>query len=325
MSILSSLSGRHEGTRPERLPQVGFLRSQVVLFNSRRRWGFLYSLATLAGIFVVPGVSSAMGADDLGRLLLNAAALPVITLLIATGMYILNDLVDADLDRANGKKRPVPSGMVSKNQALFFVVSTNGLAVLLSALTRNSTTLWIVAAMLCIGIMYSAPRVALMNRFMIKTLSISIFYSICALLGITSIYGMALFLEEPAMPLYSMALLGIMIFVSSTLNDLGDVDGDRAAGRKTIPVVIGGPSTMKLLSLLSLGMAAISIAAIDYVGVVCVIMATVYAVIVISRLGKIHEGITKMDAQAVRLQHKKFLPLHIVLQLILTFAAVATM
>jgi geranylgeranylglycerol-phosphate geranylgeranyltransferase len=264
-----------------------------------------------------------MAADtDVFRVVQKTAPLPAISFLIATGMYILNDLVDADLYRANGKKRPIPSGQVSKKQARIFVVSTNGVAIILSAVTFNSVSMLLVLPMLAIGIMYSAPRIALMNRFVVKTLSISVFYAICALLGITSAYGIALAAEDPGVPMYSMALLGIMIFISSTLNDLGDIEGDRAARRRTIPVVVGAIATIKFLIVLATGMIVISLLAYESIGPISITLATLFALAVISRLKKIGEGLARMDAEAIRKQHKKIFPMHMILQLLLVVTAV---
>lgn len=259
---------------------------------------------------------------DLGELM-RTALLPLISLLVAIGMYILNDLVDADLDWANGKKRPIPSGRVSKNQAWFFVISTNGLAVLLSLLTNNTASMLIVLPMLAIGAMYSAPRVALMNRFVVKTLSISAFYALCVLLGITSSYGTAITLDNPVVPAFSMALLGVMIFISSTLNDLGDIDGDRATGRRTLPVVMGPPAVIRFLTLLSLGIVALPVVLYGVVGPVTVSFATGFSILLIFRLRKIGEGLEKMDAQAIRKHHSKIFPMHMLLQLLLVAGTLA--
>jgi 4-hydroxybenzoate polyprenyltransferase len=264
-----------------------------------------------------------MTADqDVFALLQKTAALPVISLLIASGMYILNDLVDADLDRANGKNRPIPSGRVSRRQAWFFVLATNGVAIVLSTLTFSMISMWIVLPMLLIGVMYSAPRIALMNRFIAKTLSIAIFYALCALLGITSNYGIESAIENPVVPMFSMALLGIMIFISSTLNDLGDVAGDRAANRRTIPVVIGPAKTISSLLVLASAMVAISLIMYLFVGAFFAGMTTAFALVVISSLTKIAAGHARMDVEAVRKQHKRIFPLHIILQLLLASSAV---
>lgn len=273
----------------------------------------LYSLATVAGIFCVPGAFTAMASEtEVFRLVQSIVPLPLISMLVATGMYILNDLVDADLDRTSGKNRPIPSGRVSKQQAWAFIFFTNGLAVLLSLVTLTVVSVLLLAPMLLIGILYSAPRVALMNRFVIKTLSIATFYVLCALIGITSIYGMDLALAAPFAPAHAMALLAIMIFISSTLNDLGDVEGDRAAGRRTIPVVIGGNATVRLLMILAAAMLATSCALYNLVSLTTVVSTSLFALLVLSRLLKMK--VDNIDMEVMRRQHKKLFPLHLLLQ-----------
>src|SRR5918995_2234932 len=107
---------------------VLLLRSQVILFSSRKKWGLLFALATISGMFCLPASADQIRNEkaaffDNRVSLLISLALPLSTLLIITGMYILNDLFDADLDRKNGKiNRPIPSGRVSKRQAVVFVV-----------------------------------------------------------------------------------------------------------------------------------------------------------------------------------------------------------
>jgi geranylgeranylglycerol-phosphate geranylgeranyltransferase len=326
MSSLRSLRRLQSKGGHEERARTGLLQSQLILFNSRRKWGLLYSLATVAGLFCVPGVTGIMAADsDAIGLIQKTAPLPLISLLVATGMYILNDLVDSDLDKANGKKRPIPSGRVSKNQAWIFIASTNGFAAILSAVTLNIVSMLILLPMMAIGVMYSAPRVALMNRFVIKTLSISIFYAMCALLGITSSYGIEPAVTNPAVPIYSMTLLGIMIFISSTLNDLGDIEGDKSARRRTIPIVLGSAATIRLLIVLALGMVSLSVAAYGFMGLVAVAGTTLFGVLVISKLKKIREGLAKMDIEAIRRQHKKIFSLHMLLQLLLVVSAITVL
>ena len=41
------------------------------------------------------------------------------------------------------------------------------------------------------------------------------------------------------LPMFSGIALALMVFVTSPLNDLGDIEGDKASGRRTIPIVIG--------------------------------------------------------------------------------------
>ena len=298
--------------------QVSFARSQLILFQSRKKFGLLYSLATVAGLFCVPGALSAMGLEaSIPALVLQTAPLPLISLLVAVGMYILNDLVDADLDRANGKKRPIPSGMVSKGQAWSFIMLTNSAAVALALVTLNTASIVLIIPMLAIGIMYSAPKIALMNRFVIKNLSIAIFYMLCALLGMTSIYGADLAFSNPSVPIHSMAVFGIMIFVGSIVNDLGDVKGDKAEGRRTIPIVMGGEKTVKMLMVMLASMSAISwtlYAMGSGPGIGTAIAVSAITVLALTRMSKVQKGLRTMDAEYLRRQHKKWFPLHMVLQ-----------
>jgi 4-hydroxybenzoate polyprenyltransferase len=318
--MASSINGQQTRREDNQRAQVSFVRSQLILFQSRKKWGALYSLATVAGLFCMPGILTAMGSEThVLTFIQKVMPLPLISLLVSVGMYILNDLVDADLDRTNGKKRPIPSGLVSKKQAWSFIVLTNGAGVLLSIITFNQAAMIILAPMLAIGIMYSAPKIALMNRFVIKTLAITLFYMLCSLLGMISSYGMDLAVSNPATAVYVMAMLGIMIFISSTLNDLGDVEGDRAAGRRTVPIVLGGDRTIKLLIIQAVSMVAVSCALLltAGIGTAAAVATSLFALLVISRLAKIRQGLRNADMEAMRRQHKKLFPLHIVLQSIL--------
>jgi geranylgeranylglycerol-phosphate geranylgeranyltransferase len=302
-----------------RSKQTSFAKSQWVLFQSRKKWGILYSLATVTGLFFMPGVLNAVGSEaGMLAIFLKALPLPAISFLITVGMFVLNDLVDADLDRANGKNRPIPSGLVSKRQAGIFIISTNVVALLLSVITFNPISILTVALMLAIGIMYSAPKIALMKRFVAKTVTIAIYYCLCAMLGITS-YGLDLVLDNPVILIHTLSMLAIMIFISSTLNDLGDVDGDRAAGRRTVPIVIGKDNTIKLSMILAICMLPVTwtlyglAAEGDHGIIVTAVLSSLFAVIVASKMAAMRRGL--QDMKSMRKHHKKLFPLNLVLQL----------
>ncbi len=298
-----------------------FIHSQWILFESRRKWAVLYSTATIAGLLCVPGVLfSIMWEVNPFAIIHNILPLPLISFLIAIGMYIFNDLVDVDLDRANGKNRPLASNEVSKKQAWFFIISTNGAAVLLSVVVFDPMRVIIIIFMIVIGIMYSIPKVALMNKFLLKTLSITAFYMLCALLGIISSYGIIRHSANMVMPIHAMVMLGIIAFISSTLNDCGDVEGDKIAGRRTFPVVLGGNNAIKLIVSLALCMLAtpwivfgISIGS----GLIAAISENVFALFIICISAKMKKMSANTDADLMRKQHKKLFPLHLVLQSIL--------
>jgi 4-hydroxybenzoate polyprenyltransferase len=68
----------------------------------------MYMLATVSGLFVpIGGFFTSIedhGVNSFFTIALKSAPLMAATFLIITGMYVLNDLVDADLDKSSGKK-----------------------------------------------------------------------------------------------------------------------------------------------------------------------------------------------------------------------------
>ena len=269
-------SGSDSQILPDARSIVSLLRSQIVLFNSRKKWGLLFALATISGMLCLPSVinqlqNGMMGAFDAWTALLINLALPLSTLLIITGMYILNDLFDADLDRINGKtNRPIPSGRVSKRQALFFVVLMNFVGLSVPIFANNLMGFALASIIALIGIMYSLPKISLKDRFVIKTCAIAIAMA-CSLLlgasmyldfwrGITDTFGWMGFQTDGQLlyPVFAAAVLALMVFVTSPLNDLGDIKGDKAAGRKTIPIVLGKRNTVALSMLITIGIAVSS-------------------------------------------------------------------
>jgi geranylgeranylglycerol-phosphate geranylgeranyltransferase len=137
---------------------------------------------------------------------------------------------------------------------------------------------------------------------------------LCAVLGITSSYGIELAAASPVVPIYAMLMLGMMIFISSVFNDLGDVKGDKAAGRRTIPIVIGRTNTVKMSMALVSTMAAISWAtfAVGETGLITAILTSSFSLIVAIRMTKSLKGLD--DMEFMRKEHKKIFPLHLILQ-----------
>src|SRR5215216_8192619 len=299
---------------------ASFFRSQLILFNSRKKHGLLYSVATVAGLFCMPGILSIMGAEtDILLLIQRTIPVPIITLMIAVGMYILNDVVDADLDKANSKNRPIPSGVVSKRQAWSFIILTNVAAVAMLMLIVTVASTILVIPMIIIGILYSTPKkIAFMNRFLLKNISIAVFYILCVMLGISASYGIDLAINNPIIPIHMMAVSGIMIFVGSIVNDLGDTKGDKAAGRRTIPIVLGGENTIKMLIILLGSMPAISwilygvFVEHDTRSIITPIAVTIVASLALLRMTIIERVFE--DMKLIREQHKKWFPLYMLLQ-----------
>ena len=233
------------------------LRSQLILFNSRKKWGLLFALATIAGLFCVPlssDIYSNIYMSSGYKGILNSISiilLPLSTLLIITGMYVFNDLIDADLDRANGKtRRPIPSGNVPKSHAVTFIVAINLIGISIPLFIGSEIGLLFASLIALIGILYSIPKISLKDKFVIKTLAIAM-AMMCSLLLGSSMYLDIIFKTgndglSPLSPIFSAVIIALMVFVTSPLNDMGDISGDKQGGRRTIPIVIGKRNTVRL-------------------------------------------------------------------------------
>ncbi|HET7146917.1 MAG TPA: UbiA family prenyltransferase [Candidatus Nitrosopolaris sp.] len=308
--------------------------SQLVLLQSRKRWGIMYMLATVSGLFVpiagvFPSIEDHGVTPFLTTLLLNSAPLFSATFLIITGMYVLNDLVDSDLDKSSGKKRPISSGQVTKAQAHIFVIATNAVGIILALITFNLTSILIALTLVGIGLMYSLPKICLKDRFVLKTASIAVASMLCLMLGSSYAFNnsgtihnindynyIANAFSPILICIYAALMSGSIIFITSLLNDLGDVEGDKDFGRKTIPVVIGKKNTVVLTIIIAATMIVISWLSFymlpTNIGLICPILVSLVASMATIKMAEIlgHLG----DHEFIRKQHKKSMSWHLMLQ-----------
>ena len=288
----------------------------------------IYALATLAGLFSIPGAFASVMNNPLvfSQTIANMVSLPLSSLFIIIGMYVFNDLVDADLDKLNGKKRPIPSGDVSKFQAWVFIIGTNSLGIALSLVTSNIFSLLISLSLVSIGIMYSAPKIAFKDKFLVKTISIAVAMMLCISLGSTSYWNLnsakdSNFGSLGIQILYPAIMLAIMVFITSPFNDVADVVGDKKAGRRTIPIVIGSESTVRMAIALAGAMIAISwiVYSVSNTGWMNPLLVSLVSILTMYNMSKTLKNLS--NKEYVRKQHKKSMPLHLLLQLALALGA----
>ena len=321
-------------TYGEERSRASLALSQLLLLKSRKRWGIMYMLATVSGLFVpIGGVFSSIedhAVSSFTTILVQCLPLLAATFLIITGMYVLNDLVDADLDKSSGKKRPISSGRITKAQALLFVIMTNAIGILLVIITFNLPSIIIALTLIGIGLMYSAPKICLKDRFVLKTASIAAASMLCLMLGssyaFNSSYGMihhdyntdnvSILISPILVCAYAALMSGSIIFVTSLLNDLGDVQGDRAFGRRTIPVVIGNKNTVILTIIIPATMIVISWIAFNLlpnnIGFISPILVSLVASMATIKMANILKHLN--DYEFIRNQHKKSMSWHLLLQ-----------
>ena len=335
-----SVNPRYQSaTYGEERSRASLVLSQLLLLKSRKRWGIMYMLATVSGLFVpIGGVLSSIEdhiISSFTTILIQCLPLLAATFLIITGMYVLNDLVDADLDKSSGKKRPISSGQVTKAQALIFVILTNATGMILALMTFNLSSIIVALTIIGIGLMYSAPKICLKDRFVLKTASIAAASMLCLMLGSSyafssssssSSYGMIQHnynyngvgaLNSPILVCtYAALMSGSIIFITSLLNDLGDVQADKAFGRRTIPVVIGKKNTVTLTIIIAATMIVISWISFyslpNNIGLISPILVSLVASMATIKMANILKHLN--DCEFIRKQHKKSMSWHLILQ-----------
>ena len=162
---------------------------------------------------------------------------------IIGGYNSFNAVFDIEVDKINKPHRPIPKGVISTTDALiasfiFFV------AALLFGYLVNIYFLYIVIFMEILAICYSIPRINLKRRFILGTISASLFYTILMPLLGWSINYLA---PPPIILIIYLFLVGTAL---SVLKDFEDIIGDSMHNVKTLPLHLGYSKTLVFSSAL---------------------------------------------------------------------------
>lgn len=157
----------------------------------------------------------------------------------------INDYFDRDLDRVNEPSRPIPSGRLSVTEALWNwrVMGVLALAagVYLSLQLSGTRQVLMIAVTLTgivMGVIYSAPPLKLKRNVLTSAPVVGVTYSL-----MTWVAGNIAFSELRSEVLW-MAVINMFVAIGLILlNDFKSVKGDRAAGLKSLPILIGVSNT----------------------------------------------------------------------------------
>ena len=154
----------------------------------------------------------------------------------------VNDWFDRDVDAINQPDRAVPSGRAPGRSALYLAVVWSALGLALSA-ELGPFVLAATLVGLGLGWAYSAPPLRLKAEGWIGPAACALCYE-----GLAWMTGAAVAGGRPpdgliigVALLYSLGAVGIMV-----LNDFKSVEGDRAMGLRSLPVLLGPPNACRL-------------------------------------------------------------------------------
>ncbi len=156
---------------------------------------------------------------------------------INSAVMIVNDIADIEIDRINMLQRPLVTGEVSINEAwiLAFLTSATGI---IASIATGPYTFIIAFGFLILGIIYN---------YRLKGIPLIGNMSVSASVAIPFIYGGV---AAGGTLDTNIALLAISAFTVNTyreiIKDIADVEGDKAKGLKTLPIVLGDNTALKV-------------------------------------------------------------------------------
>ena len=221
--------------------------------------------ATIAAFSALLGALVVLGGDLLDMAYLAPVALGMaVAFLVTAGGNALNDYMDADVDRAGHPGRPIPSGRLSRKQALWFAIGCfvvaqplAGAIVSLSGTMRtlNPPGLFpLLVELLALGCLF-AYELSLKAKGLSGNLMVSLLSALTLLFGAACVVG-------PADPgLRTVAVLFALAFFASAgrevTKDLEDVEADRGA-RVTLPMTAGRGRASSVAAALIIAAVALS-------------------------------------------------------------------
>lgn len=164
-------------------------------------------------------------------------------LLAVWGVYLVNGISDIDGDRLNGSSRPLATGRLDKGFATAMVAVLFALSLLLALPVAGPFPLAVVA-FVALGVVYSIGPWAAKNVGAVGL--------VVAAAGAFLTYLAAAHVVSEVVPASAFAFASVAsawIAIAGHTKDFGDVAGDRAEGRRTLPVVLGEERARLLVAL----------------------------------------------------------------------------
>lgn len=160
---------------------------------------------------------------------------------------VINDYFDYNIDLINKPERPIPSGRISlkngRNYGYFLFLVGTICGFLISYLTNN----WIP-----FGIVILADVILYLYAYKLKSTPLIGNLTVGFMTGFGFVFG-GFTINNPAIITTSI-FLGFFAFVMTTareiVKDIEDVEGDKADGAKTLPILIGKKTPAILAAIL---------------------------------------------------------------------------
>lgn len=187
---------------------------------------------------VFAGVATVIGAFIAGFSVFPGLLAATVTAMATGGGNAVNDYYDADIDEVNSPERPLPSGRLRRRDAVLLAAVLLAAAFLLTLayLPPLAIAIGVVNLFVLVGYSSHLKRTPFLGNAAVAFLTGTAFLFGGAAVGGAE-YTAALFL------LAALATLGREI-----VKDVEDLEGDREAGARTLPTVIGESRSLAIAS-----------------------------------------------------------------------------
>jgi geranylgeranylglycerol-phosphate geranylgeranyltransferase len=159
---------------------------------------------------------------------------------LALATYLYNDLTDYEVDKVNGRDTNLSLKKINYKKILYSTIGFFVISILL-AFSINIQTGIGSLAFLVLGIAYSHPRIQLKKIFLVKTIVTAFGGFIASLMGALAVQSIS------HIGISASIILFLMYFINGPLGDIGDMNGDKKVGRRTIPIVLGMKKTFGII------------------------------------------------------------------------------
>lgn len=198
---------------------------------------------------VVSGAVTAWGSGHTRPPVTWEMALPVVFGALMAAMLnaasnAINQIYDLEIDRVNKPRRPLPAGTLGLGEAWGFTWASFVVAWLLAYLASPPSPLEVLARRECFWIVlftsalvwaYSAPPFRTKRHGVWANVTIAVPRGLLLKVAGWSTVKTVAGLE----PWFIGAIFGLFVLGASTTKDFADIEGDRAGGCRTLPIVYG--------------------------------------------------------------------------------------
>jgi 4-hydroxybenzoate polyprenyltransferase len=164
----------------------------------------------------------------------------------------VNDYFDVEADLVNKRIRPLTIGVVTKKQTILLMFISSIVTILLSILSSPFNLIPFFSTIFCLslGIAYSAPPLRFKKYPITASLVVAIATFLIFLIGY---FSQSSILSAPSINF--IIIISIVVALGINVKDLWDMEGDKAGGLLTLPILLGeekGKYATILLNLLGL-------------------------------------------------------------------------